>query len=152
MSGYGYRSTRARAWRNLMVCAINAGLEQKLFSLTEDPAIETASASHAQPPKLWRFVFPGAIDGIAAAHGIGYGEISIHAALRPRDDAARWIVTNNAGFLAGDAFATGWLERRTGAYLQSSPGLFCCRAPFKPLIAAAEIAPLGYAEKGKVML
>src|SRR5579885_3304219 len=28
-----YRSQRARAWRNAMVAAINAGLEQRLFSL-----------------------------------------------------------------------------------------------------------------------
>ena len=28
-----YTSARKRAWRNLMVCAINAGLTQKLFSL-----------------------------------------------------------------------------------------------------------------------
>ena len=28
-----YRTTRARAWRKLMVAAINAGLERDLFSL-----------------------------------------------------------------------------------------------------------------------
>lgn len=32
-SGIEYKSLRQRAWRNLMVCAVNEGIQRKIFSL-----------------------------------------------------------------------------------------------------------------------
>lgn len=40
-----YKTAREKAWRNLMVSAINAGLEQKLFSLRLNDTVTTNSST-----------------------------------------------------------------------------------------------------------
>ena len=59
-----YRTTRARAWRNLMVAAINAGLERDLFSLE---AGDDRWPTSAVDGRRDAYVFPFVLDGIGAA-------------------------------------------------------------------------------------
>lgn len=54
----------------------------------------------------------------------GWGELSVHVAVHPKGDVLR---AANAGFDAGDAFATAWLERERGAWMQAASNLFTCR-------------------------
>lgn len=142
-----YRSTRARAWRNLMVAATNAAVEQGLI-LLEDPSKGSSPGS----TQVFRFAFPGGLDAVGSVADIGWGEVSIHAALNPAPDAERWIVVSNADDRVGDAYARGWLERRNGLYLQSSASQFFIRRALAERVAAVSIEPLGYRDHGAVIL
>jgi hypothetical protein len=83
----------------------------------------------------------------------GFDELSIHVALWPSQEAERWLVVNNAGFQAGEAFAIGWLERRKGAWLQfGGTPLLTCRTPRLGTIAVVDVEPDGYADHGKLMI
>jgi hypothetical protein len=44
------------------------------------------------------------------------------------------------------------LERRAGAYLQTSPTRFKCRNHVKPALAAINVSPIGYRDRGKLIL
>jgi hypothetical protein len=138
-------SERARAWRNTMVAAINAGLAQKLFGLRPD--------DEDPKPHVFEFSVDG-ISGLGYVHPIGWGELSIHAALWPTAEARRWIVCGNithhhCGKLVGGVVACGWLERLTDRYLMASPSLFYCRAARKPIVAAFAMTPEGYKDHGR---
>ncbi len=133
-------SDRRRAWRNLMVAAINAGLDLNLFGLGPKPLPAGRS---------FRFRVEG-IPAIAYVWDGGSGELSITAALWPTADAARWIKSSNAGLLAGECFAHGWLERLMGRWLQT-PSLittasFQCRANRRAAVTAIAVEPKGYAD------
>lgn len=143
-----YKSVRAKAWRNAMVAAINAGLEQGLFGLAPDenlwPSTEP-SEGHERPRgtggAVYRFTFPGGVPALAWIGDAGFGELSVHVALWPTEEAERWVRVNNAGRLAGEVWATGWLERKIQPYLQTSASLFT-GARIRVLgIAEAEIEP-----------
>jgi hypothetical protein len=139
-----YRSVREKAWRNLMVCVINEGLRQKLFSLRPDnnrwPNAENDGC-------VFDFTLRNGLPARGYVHDIGFGELSIHAAVNPISD---WVRCGNAGFDAGDAFAAGWLERQEGAWLQSATNLFNCRKVLVTSLAGLEAEPLGYGDRGGV--
>ena len=137
---------RLPAWRNLMVAGINAGLEQGVFDLEE-----TANASESEG-RIYRFAFAG-LPAMAYARDIGYGELSIHVAVNPTGRCEKFIAASNAGFVAGDGYASGWLERRKGKWLQTTDkpcGAF--RRDLLPLLAAARIEPAGYDDHGPLMM
>jgi hypothetical protein len=150
---YSQTSTaRYRAWRNLMVSAINAALETGKMSLAPGDNRWTEDAG---PPAFGTHVFSFIINGapaLCSLRDIGWDEISVHACYLPTADGAKWVRSGNAGFLAGEAFAAGWLERRAGAYLQPSPGRSRCRAHVKPVLAAINIRPIGYRDRGNLVL
>jgi hypothetical protein len=150
----GYVSARARAWRNTMAAAINAGLKRGLFTLEDKKNLWPGWSS--DPNKRDDgCVFPFEVKGIPAfgyVHDIGWDELSLHAALWPSADGERWVRCPNAGFLAGDVFAEGRLERRTGLYLERpsrfSAGVFRARRNLAARIALLCIEPDGYAVRG----
>ena len=80
-----YSSTRARAWRNLMVCAINAGLAQKLFSLRAD---DNRWPGPGTEGCLFDFVLPNGWPTRGNVRDIGYAELSVRATVHPNGD---WI-------------------------------------------------------------
>lgn len=144
------KSTRKRAWRNVMVAAINAGIAQGLFSIRPGdnrwPAGENQDRREA-----FSFNFSiGNIPAVASVQDAGFDELSIHAALWPTEDGLRVVKSLNAYFRAGEAFATGWLERREGAWLQvsSSSPEFTCRKHRLAEVAALNVSPRGYADRG----
>lgn len=142
-----YSSTRARAWRNLMVCAINAGLAQKLFSLRADD--NRWPLDPETDGCLFDFTLPNGWPARGNVRDIGYAELSVRAAVHPNGD---WIRATGAGFLAGEAVAEGWLERQTGAWLQASLSVFACRRHLTGELAALQVEPQGYGDGGRVML
>ena len=133
-----------------MVAAINAGIAQGLFSIRPGdnrwPAGENQDRREA-----FSFNFSiGNIPAVASVQDAGFDELSIHAALWPTEDGLRVVKSLNAYFRAGEAFATGWLERREGAWLQvsSSSPEFTCRKHRLAEVAALNVSPRGYADRG----
>lgn len=140
------KGSRSKAWRNIMVAAINAGLDQNIFGLGETDNFWDGDSV------TYHFNIAN-MHAIAAVRDIGFGELSIHVAVNPARDAEIWVRTFNAGFLAGDGFASGWLERKNGKWLQTpsrSTGKF--RATVLPVLSNITIEPKGYSDQGQVML
>jgi hypothetical protein len=103
-----------------MVAAINSGLDQGLFTLEPQGnlwpyADKDVYRTNAQ--------IEGAVDrfdlaSMPAASWVGdagFDELSIHVAFCPSGEAVKCLMRNDAGPGAGEAFATGWPERRNGA-------------------------------------
>jgi hypothetical protein len=147
------KSARLRAWRNAMVAAINAGLDQHLFGLrmgdnrwpghSDDPM----QRGHAH---VFHFRI-GDIPATASVNDAGWDELSIHFALWPTPEAERSVSAAGTGFRIGEAVGSGWLERRDGAWLQVSeggPGHFVCRKPRLATVAALAVEPKGYSDRG----
>ncbi len=153
------KSSRRRAWRNAMVAGINEGLARRLFSLRAgDNRWPGADREPHEQKKahVYRFAI-GDIPAIASLADAGWDEISVHVALWPTNDAEYWIPAGNAGFHAGELFASGWLERRNGAWLQVSSDSnnawsFRCRKHRLAEAAALELRPAGYADRGNFAL
>lgn len=139
-------SRKLIAWRNMMVAGINAGLEQGVFGL--QPGDNRWEGDDA----IYRFAF-GGLPAIACVRDIGYGELSVHVAIEPTAHAERHIRAVNAGFVAGEGFASGWLERESGAWLQTSrTPMGSIRNALLDRVADARPAPRGYADSGRVMI
>lgn len=79
----------------------------------------------------------------------GFGELNVHVAVNPKGNA---LAAFNADFFAGDAVALGWLERRDGAWLQSSKERFSCRTVLLDSLSAMTSVPEGYGDRGGVRL
>ena len=141
-----YRTPRERAGRNLMVCAVNAALEQKLFTLRpgDDRFDDNMREGH-----LFDFVLPSGLPARGSVATAGFDELAVHAAVNPKGDRLR---EHGAGFAAGDVFGTTWLERRVGAWLQSTPEGFRCRKPFLAELANLEVKPQGFGDRGKLIM
>lgn len=146
-----YRSERERAWRNLMVCAINEGLRLKLFTLHHENYNwePQENAHHRRDGRVFDFALPNGLPARGYVGDAGFGELSIHVAVNPIGD---WVKAWNAGFTAGDAFAAGWLEREKGAWLQSSTAQFNCRKPLLKSLASIEVRPRGFGDRGRVIM
>lgn len=153
-SGYDieYHSLRDKAWRNLMVLAINEGLRQKLYSLRPDDNRWPGAVSDPRERRngyVFPFTLPNGRPASGYVNDAGFGELSIHVAVIPKGD---WVRASNAGFSAGDAFATGWLERERGVWLQSSPDMFNCRKWLVSELAALNVTPDGFGDRSKVIM
>jgi hypothetical protein len=139
-----------------MVSAINAGLQQRLFSLLPGDnrwlGFDAANNRNQYQGHVFRFVIDN-IPAIGSVTDAGFDELSIHVAFWPTPDGERWVKSSNAFFLAGELFAYGWLERRDGAWLQtaSKPGL-SCRKPRLAVAAGVDVRPRGYADRGNFKL
>jgi hypothetical protein len=152
------KSKRRRAWRNVMVAGINEGIDRRLFTIR--PGDNRWPGASAEFGRGETFVFRfsvGAIPAVASVNNAGFDELSVHVALWPMPEGERWIKPMNGGFHAGDVFASGWLERRDGAWLQvprdrSSGWSFCCRQSRLKEVAALDLRPKGYADRGNFKL
>jgi hypothetical protein len=137
-----YKTDRQRAWRNLMVAATNAGLDQKLFTLRPGD-------NRFGEGQLFDFSLPGGTHARGWVSDAGFSELNLHVAVQPHGDFVR---AGNAGFSAGDAFARTWLEREKGAWLQSSMTSFRCRKSLLKALAALDVEPYGYGDRGRVIM
>ena len=141
-----HKTPRERAWRNLMVCAVNAALEQKLFTLRpgDDRFDDNMRSGH-----LFDFVLPNGLPARGSVATAGFDELAVHAAVNPKGDAVR---SHGAGFSAGDAFGTTWLERRDGAWLQTTTHSFRCRKPLLSQLAELNVKAQGFGDRGKLIM
>ena len=141
-----YNNDRKRAWRNLLVSAINEALRLRLFSLRPDDD-RWANADKGEGV-TYDFTLINGLPARGYVEPIGYAELSVHVAVNPKKDGVRDYL---AGFSAGDAFARGWLERERGAWLQSATKLFNCRKNLLSVLAAMAVEPHGYGDRGRVI-
>lgn len=141
-----YKTLRQKAWRNLMVCAINAALDQELFTLR--PNDNRFNASKYQGA-LFDFQLHNGLQARGYVSDAGFDELNVHAAVNPKGDRIR---AGNAGFAAGDAVAMAWLERKSGVWLQSSFERFHCRKTLVAQLAELQVEPQGYGDRGHVIL
>lgn len=97
-----------------------------------------------------RFRFADSVDAIAYLNDAGYDEVVFHVALWPTPEAERWVAVAFSRFLAGEAWAEGWLERKKGRWLQHGSGkrLFNCRRSRLASVAASIMMPVGYRAQG----
>jgi hypothetical protein len=139
---------RARAWRTLVVSAINAGLEQRLFGLSPgengwpNPSRDNDAVHYA-------FEIEGAAC-LARARDVGNGEeMEFHVLYLPNpgvDDASRSFGRKDA-----EAFAHCWFEREYGAWIQDARQFECRRTALSRLAALSPM-PRGYADLGRFTL
>lgn len=141
-----YKTSRQKAWRNLMVCAINAALDQALFTLR--PNDNRFNASRGQG-SLFDFTLPNGLPARGYVSDAGFDELNVHAAVNPDGD---WVRAGDAGFMAGNAVALSWLERKNGVWLQSSYDRFHCRKGLLAQLAELKVDPHGYGDRGRVIL
>lgn len=141
-----YKTTRQKAWRNLMVCAVNAALAQKLFTLRPG---DNRFPDNMRRGEVFDFVLPNGLPARGSVSDAGFNELSVHAAVNPKGDMVRAF---NGGFDAGDAFGTTWVERERGAWMQSSDSSFNCRKGLLNQLAALQVEPMGYGDRGRVIM
>lgn len=79
-----YKSSRDMAWRNLIVLTINAGIEQKLFSLRPDD--NRWPGADKRESWLYDFLLPNGLPAKGCVSDAGWGELSIHAAVNPKGE------------------------------------------------------------------
>jgi len=150
-----YKTDREMAWRNIVVCAVNEGIQAKAFSLRmDDNRWPGARPVHPKDGPDYRVNDPGVCLAFQLSNGmpaqakfrdIGWGELEVLVLVSPVGDRFQ---NGAGGFDAGDAFAHGWLERQKGAYLNSATNLFNCRRHLVGALAAINVEPLGYGDRG----
>lgn len=144
-----YKTPRAMAWRNLMVAAINAGIEQKLFSVRKGdnrwPGADQGKGF------TYRFDVYGK-KGAAYVDDIGFGELKIHAAVDLVYGGELCMCLPTAGFYAGNAFGMACMDRDQGAYLQTALAFFRVREPLVQFLARCDVKTKGYGDKGKIAM
>ncbi|WP_156964661.1 hypothetical protein [Methylocapsa aurea] len=134
-------SAKSAAWRNVMVAGANEALRAGLFEFRKSRCggLGTVESSIAILFSI------GGYRALGAVHDVGYGEVQMSVAVNP---TGRFYDCPNAGFRAGDAFAFGWFERETGAWLQTNGGgihgSFCCRRTLQSELARLPVEPIGY--------
>ena len=141
---------RKKAWSNLMISAINAGLEQNLFGLKAGDNGWTGTRA------TYRFTIGDGLPALATVADAGFGELVVNVLVNPRGEAESSIgVLAWPGFWAkvSDAFASGWLERTKGSWLQTGSKPMCYfRRDIIPTLAGISIKPKGYEPTGRFMM
>lgn len=141
-----YDTARKRAWRNILVSAINAGIDQRFFSVLPQgnfwPGYRDDGRQH---PFKYSFTV-GGIPGAAVVQDIGFEELAIHAALWP---TGKGLMSFEPDFSGGEAVASGWLERDRGAWLQFETKALKCRNARLSTVAELVVRSKGYGDRGK---
>lgn len=122
-----YKTKRQKAWRNLMVATVNEALRRRIFSLRPG---DNRWSGHDErgaraPLRLdFDFVLPTGDAARASVEDIGFDEISVDVVVNPR----KQIVFSGyyASLKECDAAGSTWLERQTGAWIQSAVDSFKC--------------------------
>ncbi|MDE2401979.1 MAG: hypothetical protein KGL90_09975 [Burkholderiales bacterium] len=146
------RGVRWNSWRNLVVMAINAGLEQRLFGLqpTDNWWPGAARNHHECQSANYRFNVASGIPAIASVDAHAGDELSIQVVLDPkRLDVNPSIF---CGLSDGDAVAHCWLERRLGAWIQDGGEGFSCKRTAQAMLVGLNVMPKGYADQGSFIL
>ena len=129
---------RDRARQNLLVQTVNVALQRGLITLDCRP-IQEATFEFVLAEQSVR------LPVIANVHDAGHDEVVIKAIVCPTQSGRRFVgCTIFSEFKKfGAAIVRGWLERRTGKYLQSLGGYHGTRAMTQTL-AELTITPNGF--------
>jgi len=142
-----YKTKRQKAWRNLMVHTVNEALRRRLFSLrpfdNRWPGQEDRNASH-----MFDFTLPTGDIGRVELNDIGHCEVSVDVVINPRTELAH--PAYHATLNDCDAVGMTWVERKEGAWIQSSMDSFRCNNKFLQKLLDLDVEPLGYGDRGIV--
>lgn len=136
--------------QKVLVRTINEFLRRDKFGLTPDE-------NNFEDSPLIEFEMDG-IPTIAHAHDAGHGEISLKVALWPSDQGKKFIAAAVSGSAMrrkmGGFYSSAWLERKDGAWLQTSNGLTasCAKDRRKDVEALPWEDPDGFGAEGKFYL
>jgi hypothetical protein len=140
-----YKSDRMKAWRNLMVSAINYGLMQEHFTLDPDNKLKHEDGI------MYQFIDRG-LHWLVQVIDIGHGELRFFVGASTDDWPLYW---------KGEPFepwsmpirAWGWLERKKGKWLQSGGHGRETRIPLHSRwwLAEMNVEPRGYIDNGPIM-
>lgn len=125
------------AWRNVMVAAVNAGIEQGHFSLEPDDNRFDGEGY------VYRFDLDG-IPAIAYVKAMAEGKLMFHAALHPTRHADQAIRVGMSGFAAGEAFSQGMMERLDRRFLTSTRPYTSFRLPLLDKVVGLKVEPKGF--------
>lgn len=144
------KGPRWMLWRNLMVAAINAGLEQRVFGLS--PKENWWPNANVGPggSHIYRFTFDGDLQATASVHETTGDELVIHILINPRDENVDPELRSSGE--RADAHAGCWLERRLGAWIQGGRIVLSCKKALQPRVAGVAIEPMGYSDQGSFIL
>jgi hypothetical protein len=140
-----YKSDRRKAWRNLMVCAVNAALDQKLFTLRPG---DNRFQGGQYNERMYEFQLPNGLPAKGVVSDAGFDEVAVHAAVNPKGR----YVSAEAGFDCGDAVGMTWVERERGAWMQTSDTSFKCRRNLVQELASLTVEPAGFGDRGRVIM
>jgi hypothetical protein len=141
-----YRTSREKAWLNLITHTINEGIRRKIFSLRPG---DNRWDTKVHQSVMFDFLLPNNLPVRAHIQDAGLDELAIHAAVNPKGVRVReW----NAGFAAGDIFASSWLERQRGAWIQSTTESFSCRNAMLEEMSLLKAEPIGYGDRGHLIM
>ncbi|MBC7658567.1 MAG: hypothetical protein H7249_02575 [Chitinophagaceae bacterium] len=135
-----YKTDREIAWRNLLVSAINAGIQAGV--ITEDETQEIDG-------KCVEFTLDGIGLGYATFDSINFGEVSIEVVVDPKDKTDRSFTKFPTG---ATAKAHGYVERETGFYLQPTATLFQSKKPVQQKLFNLKVEPNGFEDNGRKFL
>jgi hypothetical protein len=143
---------RWNAWRNLMVAAINAGLNQRLFGLSPDDNWWPGFVSYQEQNDdfVYRFELEGFGAVVAKVSLISGDELSVYVILRPKSKDV--TPSFYSSLREGDAYAHGWLERRLGVWLQNGGEAFKCKRLVLQALAKSRHQAHGYADLGPFIM
>ncbi len=145
------RSLRWTAWRNLMVAAVNAGLEQRLFGLSPCENWWPGGNPESQlcARYVYRFSLTGSHKAVASVDCHAGDELSIQVVFNPRPGMEP---SSFYSLRDGDAYATAWIERRLGAWIQDGGEDFSCKRAVQPSLGQMKIDTTGYSDLGSFFM
>ena len=149
MNGYTAeqrRRPRYKAWRNVIVASVNAGIKSGRMSLDTEGDVDPS-------PLVFQLSDGMNIATVFYCNQCPWSEISVTAWVNP--------INGNlpeAGVAYGmprsdlaDCTAQGWIERRNGKWIQDGVLFRCRRSLIKPL-SEVHIEPDGFLDHGRFYL
>ncbi len=140
----GHPQKRIKAWRNLVVCALNEAILRGLLSIQ-------AQGLPPMPYELrwehqFEFELPNGTKASAVIRDGGFDEVIVRVAINPKGELFK---TYGYGLQGADVVAGAWFARLEGAWLQvDNAPEFACRRALLEELASLEVVPLGYADHG----
>ena len=141
------RGPRWRTWRNLMVLAINAGLDQGLFGLEPRENWWPGGVPDSQRCESYTFYFTvdGELPAVASVDAAPGSELSLSVLVNPKNYGLQPLWYH--GLNTADACAHGWLERHLGVWIQDAVKLHC-RQTLQRRLMELDVQPKGYSDVG----
>ncbi|KWU26429.1 hypothetical protein [Burkholderia cenocepacia] len=140
-----YKSTRSKAWRNMMVAGVNEALRRKLFTLRPG---DNRWPRDEYGDHRFEFTLPNGMAAVCGLHDASFDEVQVFVTVEPRPGARRRYSELEPGVATG----SGFVERRRGAWLQSGDSNFRGTRQIAPVLAQMEVQPLGFGDRGAVIM
>jgi hypothetical protein len=143
---------RGKAWRNLMVAAVNECLQRGHIGRGPTDNFWPGAAAQVRG-SAGTYQFDCVLFGLPARirlSDIGCGEVTVAVELEPTNCPDR--VYSNARHKDPSASASTWLERELGVWIQQSTFDFRCRRDLQKILSQANVTPNGFSDRGKTMM